>query len=157
MSLKRLSAQKKQNLGLDGARPLQSRHSGLGAGGPQWRNIQAVVEDSGSLEVLLLCDRWLEGVSQFHSSRRPNCEQDLHDKGGGREYSLTSLSSAAASQDALLLQVRGYAEVLSSLATALLKVLGCPAPQSIHTLIQQRPLSKSTSGFVAESTVLGTG
>jgi hypothetical protein len=88
--------------------------------------------------VPLLCHGWLVCVSGFYSTWRPDREQDIHDTGRGREYSVAPLSSPVASQDALLLQVRGNAEVLSSVVTALLKVLGCKASSSIHTLIQQR-------------------
>jgi hypothetical protein len=89
------------------------------------------------LEMLLLCHRWLVSLSRIYSRRRSDCQQDLHDTGRRRKYSVASLPRKTASQDPMLLKIRGNAQTLDSLATALAQILGCPDSSMIHCIIQQ--------------------
>jgi hypothetical protein len=154
--------QKKQTLDLDGSRPLQSWDTGLGDRGPQQRDVQALVADGAGLEVLLLGHRWLAGLSWVHSSRRPDCQQDLHDSCRGREHPVAALLGKVAPQDVVLLQVRGDAEALDSIATALPQVWRAASPSINHMPIQQRlfsdnrPVTTGCNQLATFSTQAGT-
>ena len=94
--------------------------------------------DRGHLAVLFLCHRWLVSLSWLYSRRRPDCQQDLHDQGGGRKHSVAPLSGSITSQNSLLFQIRGNAGTLDSIVTSLPQIPGCPSSSMNHSLIQQR-------------------
>ncbi len=54
------------------------------------------------LGVLLLRHRWIQGLSSVHPRWGSDCQQNLHDEGGGLKYAPQALSGKAAPQDIML-------------------------------------------------------
>jgi hypothetical protein len=95
-------------------------------------------------------------LSGFHSTGRPDCQQDLYDPSRGRKHSLTSLFGSLTSQDAVLFQISRNAEALDSVVTSLPKILGCSTSSVIHISIQQRPIV-FWDGMERDVLVIATG
>ena len=103
------------------------------------------------LAVLLLRYGWMVSLSRLHSRRGPDYQQDLYDAGGRGKHTVAALSRPIASPDSVLLKVRGNAETLDSIGTALSQILGCPGSLIIHIIIQQRqnPNEDQLDGAIA--------
>ena len=97
--------------------------------GTQCEDDRPVVETGSHLEMLLLCHGWLVSLFQIYSRWRPDYQQDLHDTGRRREYSVASLPRTPAPQNLVLLKIRGKAETLDLMVTALPQILDVPIPQ----------------------------